>query len=587
MGSRIERSVFVTSCLVLAGVAAGAIGLARLGGAGVPGLLVSLALVAGGAFLLVLLQRPLLRRLEESERQSSALFESAPDAIILTDETRHIARVNEQAEYLYGFQREEMLGQHISLLVPHRFRELLSSMDLSAVRKGGRLGRGLELFGLRADGREVPVEINLAPLAEPRAGEDVPVASIVRDVTVRRRMEEQLRESEERFRRVVEGLQHEYIFATLDAQGNVTYVSPSVENILGYAPEEVSGDFRRLLTDSPMNEAVAPNVARSLAGELVPASDAEFRHKDGSVRILEALDRPIRDASGNVVGVDTIAHDVTRVRRYERELELARQSAEATSEKMRRDLEAAARVQSALLPNELPRLPGIGIAWEFRPCSALAGDALNVFALDEHHLCAYVIDVSGHGVPAALLSFAVTRSLAVRGDSTSIVTDPGDAHRIASPARVAARLNRLFPMQPPSSQYFTLLYGVLDVRTGRFEYVSPGQPGPILVRPGEAPRSHDAPAVPIGMFPESEYETHQLDLAPGDRLYLHSDGIHEQRSGGDGQEWGMERMREALAGAQDGSLEESTTGLMAELDAWRGPDACRDDVSLLALERSR
>src|SRR5438067_590681 len=99
-----------------------------------------------------------------------------------------------------------------------------------------------------------------------------------------------------------------------------------------------------------------------------------------------------------------------RLRRHGYEVALAKSGREAAAqlaaanERMRRDLEAAARVQQAFRPAAAPEVPGARLAWRSRPCGELAGDALNVWRLDDRHLGLYVLDVNGHGIAAALLS---------------------------------------------------------------------------------------------------------------------------------------------------------------------------------------
>ena len=125
-------------------------------------------------------------------------------------------------------------------------------------------------------------------------------------------------------------------------------------------------------------------------------------------------------------------------------------------------------------------------AWHYRPCEELAGDGLNVFALDDRHAALYVFDVSGHGVASSLLSVSLSRVLSPPSDPASMLRpDDGDGARWGSaaggrpmpPVEVAGELNRMFPFDEATEQYFTMIYGVLDVGSGAFRYVSAGHPG--------------------------------------------------------------------------------------------------------------
>ncbi len=260
------------------------------------------------------------------------LVQDAPDAFIVVDAERRITFFNGFAEALYGWRADEVLGLPIELLVPPRFRALLAALDTSQIKPGGRLGAGLDLTALRKDGSEFPVEINMMATAT-QGG--LQVASVVRDVTKRRQMEERLAASEAKFRRVVEGLEGDYFFATLDLDGVIRYVSPSVEAILGYSSDEIGKSFVDYLTDHPMNERAREVLAQERSAVRPPPYDLEIRHKDGSTRIIECSDTPILDADGRAIAVESINRDVTWIRAAEREL---REANERTDRLLRRIL---------------------------------------------------------------------------------------------------------------------------------------------------------------------------------------------------------------------------------------------------------
>ena len=256
--------------------------------------------------------------------------------------------------------------------------------------------------------------------------------------------------------------------------------------------------------------------------------------------------------------------------------------------RMERDLRAAARIQKALLPRGEPGVPRARFAWHYRPCEQLAGDGLNVFALDDRHAALYVFDVSGHGVVSALLSVTLSRLLSPPSDHSSVLRPDANAGGPAPtdgpmpPVEVAGRLNRMFPFDESTEQYFTLLYGVLDAADGVFRYVSAGHPGVAHLPAGGPGRIIETRSFPIGLA-QQPYQEHTLALAPGDRIYLYSDGIPEATDSGDGI-FGGHRLVDALDLARGETLERSVDALLDELDRWVGPAGPRDDVSLVAAE---
>ncbi len=264
-------------------------------------------------------------------------------------------------------------------------------------------------------------------------------------------------------------------------------------------------------------------------------------------------------------------------------IERQNQELSRAHQRMKKDLDAAARVQRTLLPEGFPKVPGWNFAWSYKPCDELAGDALNIVRINDTQIGLYLLDVSGHGVPAALLSVTATRSLNPRaGGAASLVAGPGANPEAASPARVAAMLNTLYPMASNGDHYFTMIYGVLDVGSRRLRFTVAGHPAPILIRAGNPPRRLDASGFAIGMIDGVEYEEFVLDLQPGDRLYLHSDGLNEEMNA-NREQFGEERLLEAIADAQVLDLNDAVESLIQKVVAWRGEDHLSDDVSILAI----
>jgi sigma-B regulation protein RsbU (phosphoserine phosphatase) len=270
------------------------------------------------------------------------------------------------------------------------------------------------------------------------------------------------------------------------------------------------------------------------------------------------------------------------------ELQEANGRIEAAYEDIKQNLRAAASVQRALLPSALPSLPGTTFAWTFLPCEELAGDILNVVPLGPDHVGLYVLDVSGHGVAAALLSVTLSRLLTVPGDATSVLIADAPhlpAHGIVAPAQVASALNQRFRWDPATQQYFTMLYGVFNSRTGVFRYAAAGHPGPVHVPAVGDPRAQDKSGLPIGIDQNGRWSDHVLTLQPGDRLYLYTDGVVEAPRE-DTSVFGQDRLLEVLKRGRAVSLQASVQSVVQALEEWCGANRRADDVSLLAVEYS-
>jgi sigma-B regulation protein RsbU (phosphoserine phosphatase) len=276
-----------------------------------------------------------------------------------------------------------------------------------------------------------------------------------------------------------------------------------------------------------------------------------------------------------------------KLRRLQVELEDSNTRLAKANTRMSRDLKAAARIQGTFLPRGVPRVPGADFAWVYRPCDELAGDGLNVIPIGEGQVALYILDVSGHGVAAALLSVTLSRLLSPPSEPSSILTRDGGARGrldITPPADVAAELNRLFPFDTATEQFATMVYGILDVTTGEFRYVSAGHPGPVHLPSGADPVILESSGSPIGLADDA-YEERSVHLGAGDRLYLYSDGVPEAMDPA-GKQFGDARLLEAVGRGRSAPLREGVATLLGEVSRWHGAENPQDDISILGTEIS-
>jgi sigma-B regulation protein RsbU (phosphoserine phosphatase) len=274
-----------------------------------------------------------------------------------------------------------------------------------------------------------------------------------------------------------------------------------------------------------------------------------------------------------------------KLARQNETLELLNAQLEQNNARMTRDLEAAARIQHSLLPAGDVQMADLQVAWRYIPCDELAGDFLNFFPLDEDHVALYVVDVSGHGVASSLLSVTVARSLTRHVTTSSILARPDEQGKVivSKPAAVAAELNQRFPMEDQGDLYFTMFYAALSLRSGELRYVSAGHPPAVLVRRGQPPQLLPAEGFAIGWIEGVEYEEEAVSLAPGDRLFVFSDGVPEAMDE-NLQELGEERMLASISQTAGKSLDDAVEHIKRAVDEWCRIHGPKDDVSILALE---
>jgi serine phosphatase RsbU (regulator of sigma subunit) len=182
-------------------------------------------------------------------------------------------------------------------------------------------------------------------------------------------------------------------------------------------------------------------------------------------------------------------------------------------------LRLAGLVQQDFLPTQLPNIDEVRWATLFLPAEWVSGDIYNIVRIDEQHIGFYVADVVGHGIPAALLTIFVKQALVMRETIES-------NYRIFSPAEVMKNLNARMAAQKLSGyQFATCCYCLLNIKTLQLTYARAGHPYPVLIRPQEQPRQLEIRGSLLGVFKNSEYIQETVQLEPGDKLLLYSDGI--------------------------------------------------------------
>lgn len=382
------------------------------------------------------------------------------------------------------------------------------------------------------------------------------------------------------------------IFDASKPEYPLVYVNAGFEEQTGYRREEVLGQSARLLHGPKTDARTVDRIRAAMAaGEAYRAEVISYR-KDGTPWWNRLSLTPLRNGDNQVTHFVSVQTDVTErvqtttdVESALRLLETTNMELTRTNRRMRKNLEAAAKVQQSLLPERLPKAKGFRFAWKFRPSEQLAGDSLNIFRLDDQHVGVYLLDVTGHGTAAALLAVAVNRVLAPMVHSTSIVREKDEAnggYRITPPSQVAHRLHRHFPWDPETGQFFTLVYGVLHVPQRRFEYATAGHPPPVyLPASGEMVKLRGR-GMPIGVG-DGVYEDYVVDLSPGDRLHLFSDGVPETMNA-ERNLFGKRRLVETFVAGRELSLDACEESVLARVETWHESAHFEDDLSLLSIE---
>jgi sigma-B regulation protein RsbU (phosphoserine phosphatase) len=238
------------------------------------------------------------------------------------------------------------------------------------------------------------------------------------------------------------------------------------------------------------------------------------------------------------------------------------------------DLEVARQIQFGLLPFEPFERDGVSIATAMRPANTVGGDYFDVIELGEGRLAIAVGDVAGKGMPAALLmallqgSLRTLLSAGLRGEE------------------LVVKLNAHLCSNIPSNRLITLFYAELDAATGGLRYVNAGHNPPYLLSAERTPARLGATAMALGITSDTAFPSMAVDLRPGDRLVLYTDGVTEAEDPKD-REYGEARLAAWLQANRDQPARRLIDGVIAEVLEHCGTARPRDDMTLLCLDSHR
>jgi PAS domain S-box-containing protein len=316
------------------------------------------------------------------------LLDVAPDAMVVADAAGRVVAANRHSEALLGYARDELVGQPIEMLLPERFRgrhlEHRAAYGKDPRPRG--MGTGLALFASRKDGSEIPVEISLSPFGH---GNDRVVIAALRDVSERRKMQDALRQSEERMRLLLRSV-HEYAIFMLDAEGRVETWNAGAERIKGYAEHEILG--RHFSVFYPPEDLAAGKPTRELAAAVRDGQyheEGPRRRKDGTFFTADVTITPLFDPAGALRGFAKVTRDVTDRRRAEDERANALRARDEILALLAHDLQNAVNALS-LNTRLLLRVPpeteregrmhdyGMRVDWSAETTKRLIQDMLDV-----------------------------------------------------------------------------------------------------------------------------------------------------------------------------------------------------------------
>ena len=400
------------------------------------------------------------------------------------------------------------------------------------------------------------------------------VSEIFSNTIERQQIEQALLKSEERYALVVRGASDG--IWDWDLKKGEIYYSARWKNSLGYDEMAISSDpeewFSRVHEDDI--ESLRTDVESHLNQETWFFQN-EYRIRTGSGEYRWMLSRGIATFSKDgtaerMVGSQT---DITDRKIAEEKLKQREQEQFVRLKQMEDELLMARNIQRQLLPKKMPRLERLTINAIYEPAELLGGDFYDFIIRDDNTIGVFLCDVSGHGVPSALIASMIKMSL------------EDIAYEESNPSLVLKRLNRV--LHDKVGHYFlTSFYCVLDIGSMSMRCSCAGHGAAMMLRDGEIHEIKPAGGI-IGPFPDQEYEEERIDLKKGDRIFIYTDGITEcpDSTGGFGEHqlYGIERLENFIKENRDpGDI--LLRELVYELYRYQGSSVFEDDVTAVLLD---
>lgn len=309
--------------------------------------------------------------------------------------------------------------------------------------------------------------------------------------------------------------------------------------------------------------------------------------------LIKALDAGADDVLAKPVdGSELEARLQSAVRRIELQAQLARKTDELSRahDVIAQDLRAVSSLQRSYLPEPESPFAGLNYQWLSVPSKYVSGDHLHVFELQPDVYGFYLLDVSGHGIPAAVKSMQLVQMFADNSSSSLVLESSVGAdgiRAVSRPRDVVARLNRLFQQTESDLSYFTMIYGIFNTATRQISLCQAGHPSPILLTGQGGVQVLGQGGYPVGLFDFDDFEDIELTLGEDEALVLYSDGVTEVLSSS-AESFGEERLLQCIT-------EQVRLGRCADLpecirwtvEKWGGPvvqqKGFEDDVSILMI----
>ena len=482
------------------------------------------------------------------------LFNSAPEGIIWHDDNDVVVNVNDEFTRMFGYSREEAVGRKINDLVAPEDLKNEAAMFSHMVNHGDRVSA--DSRRRRKDGTLFDVSILGAPIF--REGKQIGVYAIYRDITERKKAEDEILLQKTYLERLFNSAPEAIVLH--DNHDRIVNVNDEFTRMFGFERQEAIGkQINDLVTSNELRKEAAEISARIGNGEWVE-TESKRNRKDGKLFDVSILCAPII-YNNKQVGDYAIYRDITE-----------RKKAEEARMRVEAEARTAREIQMNFLPESDPIISGYSVAGRSIPALNVGGDYYDFIRLDEHRLAIGLGDVSGHGLPSALVMANLQATI-----RSQAAFDP-------DPARCLERANRLLYHSTDAHTFVSLFYGILDIRNHSLTYANAGQNWPIIFPSAGSPAMLTGHGLVLGVRETTEYTNEEIELRYGDLIVFYSDGVTEAMNEAR-EQFGDERLIGAVRGLSRGTPQSLIDCIVRSVSSHVGKMPQADDMTLIVAER--
>jgi sigma-B regulation protein RsbU (phosphoserine phosphatase) len=498
------------------------------------------------------------------------LFQNVYDGALIADYSGRIVDANVRACQFFGHEHADLCRMEVFDLLCGADETLLPTIRENLANTRFVL---LQAFFLRKDGSVFPTETAINHLF--LSGQDY-LCFFVRDITLRRQAEEQLRTEHTAIQLAGSGI------AITDLESRVIYANPTALRMWGLESQDEAHSLK--LGDCFGDPALAERITESVSTGQSWRQEVPARRKDGATFFVEAAATANFNADDELVGIVLSLNDISARRQAEAQREQYAEQLRLRNAEMEADLDMAREVQLALLPRQFPVFPSsvppessaLRFHHFYRPSTTLGGDFFHVLPVSDYVAGVFACDVMGHGMRAALIT-AIVRSM--MEELKPIAHDPG---------LFLSHVNREFMTILRDQQEFMFVsasYVLFDLEAHRLCFTDAGHPSPLLIEAATGAVSPLRPSADpvgpaLGIIEGFTYQTLYHPLAQGDAVLLYTDGITEVE-GPRREQFGELRLTEAVARLRKLPPDELLAGLAATAEAFSAGRGFDDDVCMV------